>query len=117
MDGRHKQREEIEVSVSDADATALILDRLGFHPVFVYEKFRAEYTKPGLPGIITVDETPIGNFLELEGPPTWIDHVAAALGYRESEYIKRSYGSLYIQHCQGTGTTPANMLFDAKARV
>jgi adenylate cyclase, class 2 len=117
MESRHKEREEIEVAVSDADAAALILDRLGLRPVFRYEKFRTEYSIPGEEGIITVDETPIGNFLELEGPAAWIDHVAARLGYRESDYIKRSYGALYIQHCEGTGTAPGDMLFAAKAGV
>jgi adenylate cyclase, class 2 len=115
--GRHKRREEIEIAVSDADAAALILRRLGLRPVFRYEKFRTEYAKPGEPGIITVDETPIGNFLELEGPAAWIDDVAARLGYLESDYIKRSYGALYIQHCESTGTTPSDMLFETKAGV
>jgi adenylate cyclase class 2 len=116
-DGRHKQREEIEITVSDAGAASTILERLGLRPVFLYEKFRAEYAKPGEEGIITIDETPIGDFLELEGPPAWIDAVAAQLGYRESDYIKQSYGTLYIQHCKSTGTAPSDMLFSAKADV
>jgi len=116
IDGRHKQREEIEFTVSDADSATLLLHRLGLRPVFRYEKFRTEFTKPGQDGIITIDETPIGNFLELEGPPDWIDRVAAELGYRESDYIKRSYGALYIEHCESTGTKPGNMLFDPKGR-
>ncbi len=112
VEGRHKQREELEVTVSDADAATLILERLGLHPVFRYEKFRTEYYRPGQPGIITVDETPIGNFLELEGAGDWIDETAMRLGYRESDYIRRSYGALYIQHCEGTSTTPGDMLFE-----
>ena len=111
IEGRHKQREEIEVNVSDADNAALIFQRLGFSPTFRYEKFRTEYTNPGAPGIITVDETPIGNFLELEGPGSWIDDIASRLGYRESDYIKLSYGALYIEHCSSTGTPPGDMLF------
>ena len=117
VDGRHKQREEIETAVSDAEAAALILDRLGLRPVFRYEKYRTEYTKPGEHGIVTVDETPIGNFLELEGPPAWIDNVAGLLGFQERDYIKLSYGALYNQHCQSTGTKAADMLFEAKAHV
>ena len=30
------------------------------------------------PGVIELDETPAGDFLELEGPPEWIDATAAA---------------------------------------
>jgi adenylate cyclase class 2 len=117
MEGRHKQREEIEVTVSDAGAAALILQRLGLRPVFRYEKFRTEYARPGEEGMVTVDETPIGNFLELEGAAAWIDDVAARLGYRESDYIKLSYGALYIRHCESTGTKPSDMLFDFRAHV
>jgi adenylate cyclase class 2 len=116
-EGRHKQREETEFTVSDADAAALVLQQLGLRPMFRYEKFRTEFSKPGGEGIITVDETPVGNFLELEGPPAWIDDVAAQLGYQERDYIKRSYGALYIQHCESTGTAPRDMLFEAKAHV
>ncbi|MGA3023921.1 MAG: class IV adenylate cyclase [Bryobacteraceae bacterium] len=117
IEGRHKQREEIEVTVSDAGAAALILERLGLGPVFRYEKFRTEYGKPGEEGVITVDETPIGNFLEVEGAPAWIDDVAARLGYGESDYIKLSYGALYIEHCERTGTARGDMLFESKADV
>jgi len=111
-ESRHKQREEIEFMVSDADAATRVLHELGLRVVFRYEKFRTEFKKAGEPGIITLDETPIGNFMELEGPPEWIDDVAAKLGYRESDYIKRSYGALYIARCESTGTSPGNMLFE-----
>jgi len=117
IESRHKEREEIEVTVSDAHAMALILQRLGLRPVFRYEKFRTEYARPDEAGIITVDETPIGNFLELEGPAGWIDEMAARLGYREADYIKRSYGGLYIEHCESTGTPPRDMLFDSKVGI
>jgi adenylate cyclase class 2 len=117
IEGRHKQREEIEFNVSDTENTALVFERLGFRPTFRYEKFRTEYAKPGVEGVITVDETPIGNFLELEGPGPWIDDTAGRLGYRESDYIKLSYGALYIEHCKSTGTARGDMLFPAKADV
>ena len=55
LPGPHKSREEIEVEVSDAAALRQILDRLGYHPVFVYEKYRAEYQRPGEVGIIAID--------------------------------------------------------------
>ena len=64
---RYKSREEIEFDVSDASAFELVLDRLGYTPGFRYEKYRTKFAAPE-PGIITIDETPIGVFLELEGP-------------------------------------------------
>ena len=66
---------------------------------------------PGEPGVVTVDETPIGNFLELEGPAEWIDAKAAALGFTPSDYILESYGRLYLADCERRGVEPSNMVF------
>lgn len=108
-DGKHKVREEIETSVGSLDAMVAIFARLGFHPGFRYEKYRTEYTDGT--GHLTVDETPIGNFLELEGPAAWIDQWAARLGYQESDYITLSYGRLYAAYCERVGVPIANMVF------
>jgi adenylate cyclase class 2 len=108
---RHKAREELEVELSDAPAAAAILERLGFHPVFRYEKYRTEYAEAGQPGVITLDETPIGDFFELEGPPEWIDATAARLGFSEADYLTASYATLYSEWCRKHGVAPGDMLF------
>ena len=101
----HKSREEIEVDVTGEIEP--ILAGLGYHPTFRYEKYRTTYsikTDPGSseshPGLITLDETPIGDFLELEGPAVWIDTTALQLGYSQADYITASYASLYRAFCQ-----------------
>src|SRR5206468_3690427 len=76
---RHKSREEIEFDVSDPENFEKMLERLGYSLRFRYEKYRTKFSKDGEPGIITIDETPIGVFLELEGPAGWIDSTAARL--------------------------------------
>jgi len=45
---------------------------------------------------VMVDETPIGNFLEIEGDPAGIDAVAARLGFARSDYITDSYHRLFL---------------------
>ncbi len=115
--GRHKQREEIELKISDGEAMAAILEKLGFEPVFRYEKFRTEHARPEEDGVITIDETPIGYFLELEGPAEWIDKAAEQLGYAEADYITESYGSLYADYRRRTGTSSGDMLFEPKANA
>ncbi|MEX2261682.1 MAG: class IV adenylate cyclase [Bryobacteraceae bacterium] len=111
--GKHRTREETEVELSDAAAFERILRRLGFHPVFRYEKYRTEYAKPGEHGMILVDETPIGAFLELEGGPRWIDRTARALGFSEADYITKSYGGLYQEWCERNGVPRGHMVFAA----
>jgi adenylate cyclase, class 2 len=108
----HKTREEIETRVDSLEAVHEILDRLGYRPVFRYEKFRTEYKRPEDDhGIVTLDQTPIGNFLELEGPPDWIDETAHRLGFSQSNYLLDSYGKLYLADCERRGVEPANMVF------
>jgi adenylate cyclase, class 2 len=108
---KHKSREEREMQIDQPDEMSAILERLGFAPVFRYEKYRTEFKRPGNSGIATVDETPIGVFMELEGSPTWIDRTARRLGFHENDYITASYGRLYLEWCAGRGVEPAHMVF------
>jgi adenylate cyclase class 2 len=110
--GRHKSRAEIETGLDDPTAMRAILQRCGFKKSFRYEKYRTEYRRRDDPGVLVVDETPIGNFLELEGPPEWIDRVAPEVGFAESDYITKSYGALYIESCRAAGKPLANMVFE-----
>ena len=108
---RYKSREEIEAEVSDGSALALILERLGYQPGFAYEKFRTTFKASGEVGIVTLDETPIGDFLELEGPAYWIDQTAKRLGFQPADYITSSYATLYEEHRRTHATVPGDMKF------
>ncbi|MGH9559607.1 MAG: class IV adenylate cyclase [Bryobacteraceae bacterium] len=108
---RYKTREEIEFDVSDADAFLLTIERLGFAGRFRYEKYRTTFRAPGQPGLITLDETPIGVFLELEGPPEWIDRTAADLGFSPADYLTASYASLYRKYVFEHPGAKADMVF------
>ncbi len=89
----HKHRIETETEVADGGALAEIFLSLGLVAAFRYEKWRAEWTDGE--GHCVVDETPIGNYAELEGPSAWIDRAAARLGVAPSDYITLSYGRLF----------------------
>jgi adenylate cyclase class IV len=116
---RHKVREEIELEVSDAKALATIFEGLGMSRWFQYEKFRTTFRLPasnawaaGL--LIELDETPIGVFLELEGPANAIDRAAKALGFKKRDYILANYMVLYREDCRRRGKAPRDMLFAAR---
>jgi adenylate cyclase, class 2 len=109
--GPHKSRLELETAVGSCDVLHRVLHELGYSPTFRYEKYRRVYQAPGDPGLVTLDETPIGNFLELEGGGEWIDATATRLGFAPSEYILESYGRLYLKHCAHAGVRPGNMVF------
>jgi len=113
--GPHKSREELEFGITDAKTMALMLQRIGFEPTFRYEKYRTELRQPRSKGIATVDETPIGIFLELEGDPKWIDRAAKTLGFSTDDYITASYGRLYLDWCRAQGVEPTHMVFPGPA--
>jgi adenylate cyclase class 2 len=108
---RHKSREEIECDVSDGAALTLVLDRLGYYPGFRYEKYRTMFRREYEPGIVTIDETVIGDFLELEGPAEWVDRTAAQLGYSPDDYLTVSYAFLYREYQKQHQEVGENMTF------
>lgn len=99
--GKHKNREEIELRLSDRGAFEQILARLGFTPVYRYEKYRTEYAPPEGTGHALLDETPIGVFVELEGPAEWIDRAARDLGFTQADYITATYAELQMRTHNG----------------
>ncbi len=109
---RYKEREEIEFRVTNVARFAGVLRRIGMRPWFRYEKYRTTYASRRYPGLkLELDETPIGAFLELEGPKRQIDRAARALGYSRADYITASYLELYADAAPRRGSRRGNMMF------
>jgi adenylate cyclase class 2 len=111
----HKHRIETQTEVSDGEALARVFLALGLVPAFRYEKWRAEWTDGD--GHCVVDETPIGNYAELEGPAKWIDETAARLGIDPSQYITLSYGRLFDVWRQRNNSAAEALTFAAVAQA
>jgi adenylate cyclase class 2 len=109
--GRHKSRREIETKVENGEAMSRIIEAVGFSPSFRYEKFRSEWSDSN--GHVVIDETPIGNFGEIEGQAKWIDATARRLGISEKDYIKESYAELFAAWKRKTKRKAREMTFDA----
>jgi adenylate cyclase, class 2 len=112
--GPHKTRMETETRLENGERMEEILRALGFAPRFRYEKFRAEWTDER--GHVTIDETPIGNFGELEGPPRWIDRTAKVLGIDREQYITSSYAEVFFDWKRRTKSNADEMTFRAVGR-
>ena len=108
---RHSSRVELETGVDDGTTMDAILRALGYAPSFRYEKVRAEWTDGK--GHVVVDETPIGNFCEIEGPSRWIDATAKDLGKRSTDYIKKNYATLFLDWKQRSKSKATEMTFKA----
>ena len=140
---RYGRRREVETRVEDGFLLREVLEKLGLKPVFAYEKYRTVYVeskKAGFPGRphaqskggprarpeaqagqaehgqpqVAYDETPVGNYLELEGPEKWIDEVARGLEYSPRDYITSTYLALYLRKCREEGKKPGNMVFKGR---
>lgn len=115
-DGFHKVREEIEMEVTDAATLTTIFEGLGMSGWFRYEKFRTTFRFPATKAwarglLIELDETPIGTFVELEGPAAAIDRAAEELGFSMRDYVLKNYLTLYVEECRRKGVQPVHMLF------
>lgn len=99
-----KVRVELEVEVSDVHTMTEILQRLGFRPRQVYEKYRETFALEGVE--VVLDELPFGDFVELEGKAAdgperrpgereaGIRSVAQQLGFNWEHRIVDNYLSL-----------------------
>jgi adenylate cyclase class 2 len=107
----HKHRLETETEVADGAALEQIFLSLGLVAAFRYEKWRAEWTDGE--GHCVVDETPIGNYAELEGSAEWIDRAAASLCIETAQYITLSYGRLFDLWRDEHHSDAQDLTFDA----
>lgn len=113
--GAYKVRRELECGVKEPEIAGRILEALGYRPWFRYEKYRSTYRLRGLPSLsVEFDETPAGDYLELEGPPAAIDKAARLLGYGPKDYLTTSYYEIFLQERDRRGLAPDAMLFTAK---
>jgi len=111
---RHKHRVETETPIAHGAALAEFFLSLGLVAAFRYEKWRTEWAdlgEHGVNGHCVIDETPIGNYAELEGPSEWIDRAALRLGVDPADYITLSYGRLFDQWRQQHRSNAAELTF------
>jgi adenylate cyclase class 2 len=109
--GVHKTRTELETTLEDGNQMDTILRALGYQPSFRYEKFRSEWSDSK--GHVVVDETPIGQFGEIEGSPRWIDAAAKRLGLSKQDYLTDTYAGLFFAWKESTASAATEMTFRA----
>jgi adenylate cyclase class 2 len=108
-EGIFKTREELETKLESGADMLQILERIGMRVCFRYQKYRQECVLDGVH--VAVDETPIGNYVEFEGSEEGIRDLARKMGISESQFLRFSYYSLYLEYCQQRGEAPQFMIF------
>ena len=108
-EGIFKSREELEIGLEDSKTALRILEKIGMRVCFRYQKYRREYVLDGVH--VAVDETPIGNFAEFEGSQDAIRSLARKMKIPESQFLRFSYYSLYLEYCEKRGSASGFMTF------
>jgi adenylate cyclase class 2 len=108
-EGIFKSREELETGIEDGATLLQVLEQIGLLVTFRYQKYRREFTLDGVH--VAVDETPIGNYVEFEGSEEEIRSLARKMRIAEPQFLRLSYYSLYLEHCQSKGKDPTFMIF------
>jgi adenylate cyclase class 2 len=103
-----KVRDEYETGIDNREVMTHVLEALGLHIWFRYEKYREEYAAGNV--TVALDETPVGTFVEIEGDEHGILTITRALGRTPDDFILSSYRRLFVRHREeyGLGT---DMLF------
>jgi adenylate cyclase class 2 len=94
--GAMKERSEDETEVAELDSMVKILERLGFSVFMKYEKDREEWLLQDCS--VVLDHTPMGDFVEVEGPPVRLERTAHLLGLDVASAVRGSYVGLWLDY-------------------
>lgn len=116
---RAKVRSETETTVGSPDAIRAIFAAAGLERVYRYQKYRSYHAwkdpSTGRQLMISLDNTPIGVFLELEGEQESIDRAASTMGFAPGDYILDDYRSLHKAFVAQHGRPFGDMVFEDRA--
>lgn len=112
-----KERQEIEAPLAEPRRVLAILRAIGLQCIFRYQKFRTEY-RVRLPAGTTVramfDETPMGNFMELEGSEEALAELIDHLRIPRQALIRESYPALWAERARVAGEPLGDMIFSER---
>lgn len=114
-ESKFKVREELESQTEDPNQMLAIFERLGYHTFFRYQKYRTIYHITLLDGQhlkAMFDETPIGNFLELEGSEEAVNQAVSALNLTPKDYVTTTYIGMQATRCQQAGKPLEDLVFE-----
>jgi len=113
MSSALKVREELETGVERPEVLAEIFERLGLRRVFRYQKYRTIYRLEanGKAALAMHDETPFGEFLEIEGEADHVTGIARALGFEPADFVRESYIGIQAALCRARGVPLQDLVF------
>jgi len=110
VDKDFKEREEIEIEISNPKEMEMILAELGFTKKWIMEKYREKWQWGSVE--IVIDKLPFGNFIEIEGSKKAIQKAAAKLlGLCLADGITATYWGLWEDYRKKRDIKDENIIF------
>jgi adenylate cyclase class 2 len=112
-ESRLKVREEIETAVDEPERMIELFERLGYRRSFRYQKYRTDYwvALDGRELKVVLDETPMGDFIEIEGDESSVLKALDAAGFSANDIIRESYPELQASRCRARGVPLEDLVF------
>lgn len=114
-----KVRSEVETEVTSPDAIRTIFEKMGLARTWRYQKYRSYHSwtdhQTGDKLKICLDDTPIGVFVELEGPKETIDRATAGMGYGQGDQIIDDYRTLHLKWLEEHKLPQGDLVFGDRA--
>lgn len=104
-----KERQELEIEVSDVTLAEKMLESLGFTKKWIMEKYRTEYELAGT--ILALDHLPFGDYLEIEGEKEEIEKVISLLELTDQERLVGAYWDLFDEYKKANNLIGENIVF------
>lgn len=108
-DEKFREREEIEIEISDPKKMETILNKLGFTKKWIMEKYREKWEWGSAE--IVIDKLPFGNFIEIEGNEKSILRTIKILGFDLKDGITATYWGLWENYRRKKGIKNENIIF------
>jgi adenylate cyclase class 2 len=112
-ESRLKVREEIETAVDEPTRLIELFERLGYQRSFRYQKYRTGYiiALDEVELKLEFDETPMGNFIEVEGDEKGVLKALDTAGFSASDIIRESYPEIQAARCSARGVSIEDLVF------
>jgi predicted adenylyl cyclase CyaB len=105
-----REREEIEIEISNPTEMEKILENLGFTKKWIMEKYREKWILGNVE--VVIDKLPkMGYFVEIEGSKRAIQKTAKILGLNLKNRITATYWDLWKGYCKRKGIKEENIIF------
>ena len=106
------KRIELETSISDVESVVNMMPYFGFKNKISWEKNRINFhSNNDIKFCISLDETPMGYFLEIESTEAEIEKIIKMLELNDSQRTSKSYLGLWDEYRKANHIDEVDMMF------